>query len=149
MYIHISVLVVSQLYRVLGTPNNAVWPGVTELPDFKPSFPRWAPRPVSQICPKLSTEGRNLLMVITHTHYTPTLPCRSPPSLTLINSAANANLQSWQAGVGKGCPEAPILQRFGQVKPPCLQSLRILHALHIYMYMYTTIHPCEQMSLSK
>lgn len=51
-----------RIFRVLGTPNNAVWPGVTELPDFKPSFPRWAPRPVSQICPKLSTEGRNLLM---------------------------------------------------------------------------------------
>jgi cyclin-dependent kinase len=27
--------------RVLGTPTEEEWPGVTTLPDFKSSFPKW------------------------------------------------------------------------------------------------------------
>ena len=49
--------------RVLGTPTDETWPGVTELPDFKPNFPRWTQRPLVQVLPKLSTEGRDLLQV--------------------------------------------------------------------------------------
>ena len=30
--------------RVLGTPNEEVWPGVTALPDFKSAFPKWPPK---------------------------------------------------------------------------------------------------------
>lgn len=29
------------LWRVLGTPNEDTWPGVTSLPDFKSAFPKW------------------------------------------------------------------------------------------------------------
>jgi cyclin-dependent kinase len=29
------------LYRLLGTPDEDIWPGVTTLPDYKPSFPAW------------------------------------------------------------------------------------------------------------
>lgn len=28
-------------YRVMGTPTEDTWPGVTSLPDFKSSFPKW------------------------------------------------------------------------------------------------------------
>lgn len=27
----------------MGTPNEKIWPGVTQLPDFRLSFPRWEP----------------------------------------------------------------------------------------------------------
>ncbi len=30
-----------RVFRVLGTPTEAVWPGVSKLPDYKPSFPQW------------------------------------------------------------------------------------------------------------
>ena len=30
-----------QIFRVLGTPNEDSWPGVTQLPDYKSSFPHW------------------------------------------------------------------------------------------------------------
>lgn len=33
-----------KIFQKLGTPTEAMWPGVSELPDFKPSFPRWPPR---------------------------------------------------------------------------------------------------------
>ena len=31
-------------FRLLGTPTDDVWPGVTQLPDFKDTFPKWAPK---------------------------------------------------------------------------------------------------------
>lgn len=30
-----------QIYRVLGTPNNDIWPGIVDLPDYKAVGPRW------------------------------------------------------------------------------------------------------------
>merc|ERR1719378_807160 len=30
-----------KIFQKLGTPTEAIWPGVSELPDFKPSFPKW------------------------------------------------------------------------------------------------------------
>lgn len=28
-------------HRIMGTPNEEIWPGVTSLPDFKSAFPKW------------------------------------------------------------------------------------------------------------
>jgi serine/threonine protein kinase len=30
-----------KIFQKLGTPNETLWPGVNELPDFKPTFPKW------------------------------------------------------------------------------------------------------------
>ncbi|KAM0723806.1 hypothetical protein Q7P37_000796 [Cladosporium fusiforme] len=30
-----------KIFRILGTPSEADWPGVTSFPDFKSSFPKW------------------------------------------------------------------------------------------------------------
>jgi len=30
-----------KIFQKLGTPTEAIWPGVNELPDFKPTFPKW------------------------------------------------------------------------------------------------------------
>eukprot|EP01113_Clastostelium_recurvatum_P022403 TRINITY_DN2671_c0_g1_i2.p1 TRINITY_DN2671_c0_g1~~TRINITY_DN2671_c0_g1_i2.p1 ORF type:complete len:305 (+),score=71.09 TRINITY_DN2671_c0_g1_i2:177-1091(+) len=43
---------IDQLYRIfrsLGTPNETVWPGVSELPDYQPHFPMWRPEPLSSV----------------------------------------------------------------------------------------------------
>lgn len=37
------------LQRVLGTPNEDTWPGVTSLPDFKSAFPKWPPKVIDLI----------------------------------------------------------------------------------------------------
>lgn len=40
---------IDQLYRVfrtLGTPTEEDWPGVSQLPDYKPLFPKWDPNPL-------------------------------------------------------------------------------------------------------
>jgi len=35
---------VFKIFQKLGTPTEAMWPGVGELPDFKTTFPKWPPR---------------------------------------------------------------------------------------------------------
>jgi serine/threonine protein kinase len=33
-----------KIFRVLGTPNETLWTGVSQLPDFKTNFPKWQPK---------------------------------------------------------------------------------------------------------
>eukprot|EP00093_Oithona_nana_P004170 04170.XXX_182385_184089_1 [CDS] Oithona nana genome sequencing. len=50
-----------RIFKLLGTPSEENWPGMTQLPDFKP-FPMYQPSmSFSQVVPKLSNRGRHLL----------------------------------------------------------------------------------------
>ncbi|KAM5216637.1 cyclin-dependent kinase 3 isoform 1-T3 [Hipposideros larvatus] len=50
-----------RIFRTLGTPSEATWPGVTQLPDYKSSFPKWTRKGLEEIVPNLGQEGRDLL----------------------------------------------------------------------------------------
>uniref|UniRef100_A0A8D2ZSH7 cyclin-dependent kinase n=1 Tax=Scophthalmus maximus TaxID=52904 RepID=A0A8D2ZSH7_SCOMX len=50
-----------RIFRTLGTPDETVWPGVTSMPDYKPSFPKWARQDLSKVVPLLDEDGRELL----------------------------------------------------------------------------------------
>lgn len=50
-----------RIFRLLGTPNESLWPGVTSLPDFKPDFPNWPAVPLAQVIPQLDPIGLDLL----------------------------------------------------------------------------------------
>lgn len=55
---------IDQLHRIfhlLGTPNDETWPGVTELIDYKHTFPRWQSRPLRDHIEGIDTEGEDLL----------------------------------------------------------------------------------------
>lgn len=30
-----------RIFRTLGTPNEAIWPGISNFPDYKTTFPQW------------------------------------------------------------------------------------------------------------
>lgn len=45
-----------RIFRVLGTPTEQRWPGVSQLPDFKPTFPRWQPQPLAKVLPALADD---------------------------------------------------------------------------------------------
>lgn len=38
-----------KIFQKLGTPSEQMWPGLSELPDFKPTFPKWPTRGWNQI----------------------------------------------------------------------------------------------------
>ncbi|KAL1923892.1 uncharacterized protein VTP21DRAFT_6927 [Calcarisporiella thermophila] len=50
-----------RIFRALGTPNEKMWPGVSQLPDYKATFPSWQPQPLNKIIPTLDEEGLDLL----------------------------------------------------------------------------------------
>ncbi|XP_020638504.2 cyclin-dependent kinase 2 isoform X1 [Pogona vitticeps] len=55
-----------RIFRTLGTPDETVWPGVTSMPDYKSSFPKWARQDFSKVVPPLDEEGRKLLAQMLH-----------------------------------------------------------------------------------
>ncbi|XP_075674495.1 cell division control protein 2 homolog isoform X3 [Castanea sativa] len=50
-----------KIFRVLGTPNENTWPGVTSLPDYKSTFPKWPPKDLATVVPSLDSAGIDLL----------------------------------------------------------------------------------------
>uniref|UniRef100_M1BLC9 cyclin-dependent kinase n=1 Tax=Solanum tuberosum TaxID=4113 RepID=M1BLC9_SOLTU len=50
-----------KIFRVVGTPNEDTWPGVTSLPDYKSTFPKWPPKDLATVVPNLDTAGFDLL----------------------------------------------------------------------------------------
>ena len=47
--------------RLLGTPNEQQWPGVTSFPDFKSSFPNWNRDMSRALVNGLGDDGLDLL----------------------------------------------------------------------------------------
>ncbi|KAE8372769.1 kinase-like domain-containing protein [Aspergillus bertholletiae] len=50
-----------KIFRLLGTPDEAAWPGVTSFPDFKPTFPKWKREETRALVPGLEEDGLDLL----------------------------------------------------------------------------------------
>lgn len=51
-----------RIFRVLGTPHEGVWPGVTQLPDYKCKFPDWDPISLEDdMLPRLDLTGIDLV----------------------------------------------------------------------------------------
>jgi len=50
-----------KIFKVMGTPKDSVWPGVSALPDFKSTFPRWSQIPMDKHVPNLDSKGIDLL----------------------------------------------------------------------------------------
>ena len=52
-----------RIFKLLGTPTEDVWPGMSQLPEYK-QFPMYHPSMTfSQVIPKLTNRGRDLLQV--------------------------------------------------------------------------------------
>nr|CAD7569235.1 unnamed protein product [Timema californicum] len=50
-----------RIFKLLGTPSEETWSGISQLPDYKP-FPMYHPSmSFSQVVPKLNSKGRDLL----------------------------------------------------------------------------------------
>merc|ERR1712176_97096 len=53
-----------KIFQKLGTPNETMWPGVSDLPDFKPTFPQWPAKSWANIrntSAQMGTAGIDLL----------------------------------------------------------------------------------------
>ncbi|XP_018334920.1 cyclin-dependent kinase 2-like [Agrilus planipennis] len=53
-----------KIFRALGTPDENIWPGISKLPDYKPTFPVWPQKGMKTIVPDLSDEGENFIILL-------------------------------------------------------------------------------------
>jgi len=56
---------IDQIFKIFalhGTPNNNTWPGVTSLPDFKTTFPKFKPADPKKYFKNFDDVGLDLLM---------------------------------------------------------------------------------------
>lgn len=53
-----------QIFRMLGTPSEDTWPGVTDLPDYKPIFPQWRAKPLEQSIKNVDSVGLSLIQAL-------------------------------------------------------------------------------------
>lgn len=59
----VDLVIFSVLYRTLGTPTEETWPGVSQLPDYKPTFPNWKSNNLASSVKNLSKVGLDILQV--------------------------------------------------------------------------------------
>jgi len=50
-----------KIFKILGTPNDDIWPGVGKLPDYKPTFPQWSKQDISSLVHSLDVHGIDML----------------------------------------------------------------------------------------
>nr|AAC06329.1 Cdc2 cyclin-dependent kinase [Pneumocystis carinii] len=50
-----------RIFRILGTPDENSWPGITSYPDFKATFPKWSPKNLGELITELDSDGIDLL----------------------------------------------------------------------------------------
>lgn len=55
------------IFRLLGTPNEELWPGVSKFRDWH-EYPEWAPQNIARAVPTLESTGVDLLSVIFSVH---------------------------------------------------------------------------------
>jgi len=49
-----------RIFRILGTPNETIWPGIGDLPEYKTTFPLWKPQPLQTAVPGLDSNGLDI-----------------------------------------------------------------------------------------
>lgn len=59
----VAFLIKLYFYRTLTTPTEESWPGVTSLPDYKPTFPNWKSNTLAGSVKQLDPAGLDLLQV--------------------------------------------------------------------------------------
>ncbi|EFW99344.1 negative regulator of the pho system protein [Grosmannia clavigera kw1407] len=50
-----------RIFRIMGTPTEHTWPGISQFPEYKPTFQRYAPQDLHHILPQIDPSGIDLL----------------------------------------------------------------------------------------
>lgn len=45
----------------MGTPTEQTWPGLVQMPDYKPSFPNWRAADLRKVLPEMDDRALHLL----------------------------------------------------------------------------------------
>lgn len=53
---------------MLGTPDETIWPGVSQLPDYTSRFPRWEASNIDDLLPTFDDDAKDLISVRKNQH---------------------------------------------------------------------------------
>ncbi|KAK7205173.1 negative regulator of the PHO system [Myxozyma melibiosi] len=53
-----------KIFRLLGTPSEQTWPGISQLPNYKPNFPVYPPQDLHLILPQIERPALDLLCLL-------------------------------------------------------------------------------------
>ena len=114
-----------KIFQLLGTPNEASWPGVSLLRDYQPTFPKWRPKSLKKAVPRLDEQGLDLLArlltydpvqrittaeALSHPYFTEHLPGLNKQAL-LQGDAFLARVARDAAGTGEAVPRPRAKKR--------------------------------------
>lgn len=51
-----------RIFRTLGTPDESIWPGVSQLPDYTSRFPRWESKCFEEVLPSFASDAKDLIL---------------------------------------------------------------------------------------
>ncbi|RKO97685.1 hypothetical protein CXG81DRAFT_28222 [Caulochytrium protostelioides] len=98
-----------KIFKLLGTPNEQTWPGVSELPEYKPNFPVYPAQSLAARLPMLDPVALDLLSRMLH--YQPQLRISAKDALNhiyfqdLIQQSAAASASSAAGAPNGGMPQ--------------------------------------------
>jgi len=93
---------VFKIFRLLGTPDESTWPGVSKLPDFKPTFPKWRVSPLAKLAeavPQLADDKQGLDILSKMLAYDPAARITAVHALShpWFNDVHKAQFDAWTA----------------------------------------------------
>lgn len=68
-----------RIFRIMGTPTERTWPGITQYPDYKPTFQMYATQDLRAILPQVDSLGIDLLQRMLQVQ--PDLRCKAEDAL--------------------------------------------------------------------
>lgn len=80
-----------KIFKVLGTPTEETWPGVTSLQDWNEDFPVWPKLNIGKFYPRLCKDGVDLLEQL--------LDCNPRCRLTARECMAHPYFAEYQEGM--------------------------------------------------
>jgi hypothetical protein len=96
------------IFRLLGTPSPAVWPGLQDVPYWRQTFPDWPARTVASLVPLMSSDGADFVSRILRYDAQSRMTAKSALTHPYLRARAQQPLQGQNqncAGVNRLTPQ--------------------------------------------
>ncbi|KAG0333135.1 negative regulator of the PHO system [Podila horticola] len=128
-----------KIFKVMGTPTEDTWPGVSKLSEYRKDFPYYPPKSLSSVVPMIDSFGMDLLMqmliyqpqrritakdALNHVYFNDIRGYANLQQQQILQQQAAAAAAAQIGGVPQGSvmPPMPPMSSNGQPMPPQQQQ---------------------------
>ncbi|KAF9309276.1 negative regulator of the PHO system [Podila horticola] len=129
-----------KIFKVMGTPTEDTWPGVSKLSEYRKDFPYYPPKSLSSVVPMIDSFGMDLLMqmliyqpqrritakdALNHVYFNDIRGYANLQQQQILQQQAAAAAAAQIGGVPQGnvMPPMPPMSSNGQPMPPQQQQV--------------------------